>query len=155
MEIGNNNSIAKPGKDRTIATNYRPIALTCNLGKILEKIMNRRLKWMFEQHGWISPLQDGFRQFRSTADHLVQLETYICNSLAKKLNVMAVSLDIEKAYEMVWRHRIMDILIKRGFKGHILAYISNFLSNRRIQVRIGTNLSDIRTIHNGVPRLCD
>ena len=41
--------IKKPGKDSTKPTNYRPIALTCNLCKILEKIVNRRLRWVWEQ----------------------------------------------------------------------------------------------------------
>lgn len=44
--------IAKPHKDRTLPTNYKPIALTCNLCTLWEKMINRRLKWALEEKNW-------------------------------------------------------------------------------------------------------
>lgn len=37
--------IPKPGKDHRDAANYRPIALTCTMCKIMEKIINKRLDY--------------------------------------------------------------------------------------------------------------
>ena len=40
--------IPKPNKDTLLTENYRPIALKYCMGKILEKIINNRLKWLLE-----------------------------------------------------------------------------------------------------------
>ncbi|XP_076331654.1 uncharacterized protein LOC143236884 [Tachypleus tridentatus] len=62
--------ILKPGTDPTIPSNYRPIALTSCLSKILEGIINALLVWFF-----FSPTQCGFRRQCSTIDHLICLKT--------------------------------------------------------------------------------
>ena len=40
--------IPKPGKDKTEATNYRPIALTSCICKTMERMINDRLVWFLE-----------------------------------------------------------------------------------------------------------
>ena len=40
----------------------------------------------------------------------------------------AVCLDIEKAYDVVWRNRILKILHKHDLKANILNFINNFVS---------------------------
>ncbi len=67
--------LAKPNKDNMSPNNYRPISLTCNLCKLLEKMINRRLKWVLESNYWNTPNQFGFRRFRSTIDHLNHIHT--------------------------------------------------------------------------------
>lgn len=74
--------IPKPNKDHTKSTNYRPISLTCNLSKILEKMVCKRLRWKLEIEKFISPTQYGSRNMRSTTDYLINLEAYICDALA-------------------------------------------------------------------------
>ena len=69
--------IPKPNKDHTHPSNYRPIALTSCLCKLIEKMIHRRLMWFLETTGSLSGLQCGFRKTRSTLDHLVRLETFI------------------------------------------------------------------------------
>ena len=72
----------KPGKDTTDPKNYRPIALTSCLCKILEKIVNNRLVCILEQRKLISPWQrqSGFRRGRSTTDNILMLEANIRNA---------------------------------------------------------------------------
>lgn len=144
--------IPKPGKDPTVPSNYRPISLTCNLCKIWEKMVNTRLRWSLESKGWISQYQSGFRQFRSTTDHLVQFEANVCNAFIDNCHLIAVSMDIEKAYEMAWKARIIQILADQGFKGKIITYVNNFLKDRYIQVRLGNTLSETKNLANGLPQ---
>ena len=103
-------------------------------------------------NNWLSPTQNGFRQFRSTTDHLVQLESNICNAFSNNLHVIAVAMDIEKTYEMIWKKRIITILEEKGITGRVIDYIENFLKDRSIQVRINNTLSQIIETQNGVPQ---
>ena len=45
--------IPKPGKDKTEATNYRPIALTSCICKTMEIMINDRLVWFLESNNLI------------------------------------------------------------------------------------------------------
>ena len=45
--------IPKPGKDPTNPTNYRPIALT----SCMERMINRRLVWYLESHKLLTNVQ--------------------------------------------------------------------------------------------------
>lgn len=56
--------IGKPGKDKTEVKSYRPIALTSNLCKIMEKMITIRLGYVIEKRGMLSPHQSGFRNGR-------------------------------------------------------------------------------------------
>ncbi|GFT64956.1 RNA-directed DNA polymerase from mobile element jockey [Trichonephila clavipes] len=74
----------KPGKDPTSAINYRPIALTSCLSKLMERMVSARLMFHLESHNLLSPLQSGFRKSRSTTDNLLRLETSIREAFVKK-----------------------------------------------------------------------
>jgi len=69
--------IPKPAKDASDPNNYRPIALTSCLCKIMERMVNNRLVWFLERNKLITPLRCGFRKQRRTTDHLVRLESFI------------------------------------------------------------------------------
>ena len=104
--------IPKPAKDKPSPKNYRPISLTNNLCKLLERILNKRLVALLETNKVFVSQQSGFRQNRSTYDHLITLESAICDAFHKERHVIAVSIDIDKAIEMIWRHRVIKILEK-------------------------------------------
>src|SRR5436190_20639370 len=83
--------LLKQGQDKTSASSYRPISLTSCLSKVLERMVNRRLVWFLEHNNLIAPEQRGFRQGRSTSDHLVSMETAICNAFIERKSLVAVS----------------------------------------------------------------
>ena len=68
--------------------------------------MNNRLMWVLESKGLLASEQCSFRKNRSTADHLVQFDSYIRNAFAKKKkeHVLAIIFDLEKAYDTTWKH---------------------------------------------------
>ena len=57
--------ILKPDSDSSEPKSYRPISLTSVLGKLLEKILNKRLIWYLESNRIFTDSQYGFRKNRS------------------------------------------------------------------------------------------
>lgn len=82
--------IHKPGQPRNKPSSYRPISLTCNLCKIMEKMVNKRLLWLLETKNLLSAYQSGFRPNRSTMDNLVTLHTDISDAFVKQQDTLAV-----------------------------------------------------------------
>ena len=80
--------VPKPGKDTSNPSNYRPIALTSCIWKVMERMISSRLVWYLERNRLtcISPMQCGFRKQRSTTDHLVRLESFVREAFAVSLS---------------------------------------------------------------------
>ena len=144
--------ILKPGKDPKYPISYRPISLTSTLCKTMEKVINVRLVWILESEGHISPSQSGFRKNRSTVDHLVQFETHVRQALANKQHTIAIFFDLEKAYDKSWRYGILKSLYDFGLRGNLPHFLSSFLSNRTIKVKIGSTLSNPKQVDEGIPQ---
>ena len=144
--------IPKPGKDSSNPENYRPIALTSNICKIMEKMINERLTYYMESKGFMSKYQSGFRKGRNTMDPTICLEHEIRKAQINKESVVAVFFDIEKAYDMMWVEGLLVRLRKLGVKGRIYRWIEDFLTERSIQVRVGKSLSGKFKIENGTPQ---
>ncbi|GBL90828.1 putative RNA-directed DNA polymerase from transposon X-element [Araneus ventricosus] len=144
--------ILKPGKDATNPLNYRPIALTCCLCKLLERLVNRRLVHYLETNNIIHPHQSGFRKSRCTLDNLLSLETDIRLAFLQKKHLVAIFFDIEKAYDRTWRHGILSDLYAFGLRGNLPIFIRNFLRLRKFRVRVGFEFSDSYIQEEGVPQ---
>lgn len=144
--------ISKPNGNRLIPEGFRPISLTNCLCKVMEKLVNRRLCWFLESNDSLFNGQYGFRKYRSTADNISILESTIQNSFSKQESVIAVLLDLEQAYNKTWRLNILKMCISLGISGHLLKFISNFLSNRVFRILLGNYRSEIFELDNGVPQ---
>ena len=83
-------AIPKPGKLRSNPDNYRPIALTSCFGKIFERMVSKRLSYVFEKHSMLSKYQCGFRKNHSPVDQLVRLETDIRKGFKHRQHTAAV-----------------------------------------------------------------
>ena len=60
----------KPGKEPSKPINYRAITLTSHIGKIMERMINKRLMHCIEKRGLVT----GCRRGRSTMDPVLCLE---------------------------------------------------------------------------------
>ena len=144
--------IPKPGKDRTDPNNYRPIALTSCLCKIMERMINHRLTWFLQDNKIITKYQCGFQKGKSTTDHLVRLETYIRQGFVKNQHTVGVFFDLEKAYDTTWKGGIMKDLHEMGLKGRLPLFIDNFLKGRKFKVRLDNTHSSLNPQEEGVPQ---
>ena len=144
--------IPKPGKDRTDPNNYRPIAMTSCLCKIMERMINHRLTWFLQDNNIITKYQCGFQKGKSTTDHLVRLETYIRQGFVKNQHTVGVFFYLEKAYDTTWKGGIMKDLHEMGLKGRLPLFIDNFLKGRKFKVRLDNTHSSLNPQEEGVPQ---
>ena len=118
----------------------------------MESMVNVRLVYLIESENLIKNNQSGFRKGRSTLDHLVRLETEIKKAQARKQFLLAIFLDIEKAFDLVWRFGLLHKLKKYGINGRIFNFIQDFLQDRKIQVKVNEEKSELFDLPNGIPQ---
>lgn len=129
--------VLKPGKDARKAENYRTIQLTNCLGKLLEKMVNKRLTWFLETGKIMDEAQSGFRRNRSTMDNVTLLEGEVREALENDEYLVGVSFDLMRAYDLTWRRKILEELIKSGLKGQMVKYVMGLLEGRRVKMVMG------------------
>ena len=143
--------IFKSGSKSEIS-NYRPISLISNIAKILEKIIYVRLESFFHSNNLLAHNQFGFVKKKGTKDALSYLMNLIYNKLDKSKPIAITFLDLAKAFDTVNHAILLDKLYNYGIRGIAHALISNYLSNRKQKVRIGTTESCYETVTTGVPQ---
>ncbi|MCG8049253.1 MAG: reverse transcriptase domain-containing protein, partial [Candidatus Thiodiazotropha endolucinida] len=144
--------IPKPNKDKLDPQSYRPISLTSCTCKIMETMIGKRLTGHIEKNNLISDNQSGFRPNRSTTDQLVRLESEINKAFMEHRSLVAVALDLEKAFDLMWSTGTIAKLKEKGINGNMLQWIHNFLIDRKIQTRVGDKTSEQKTLENGCPQ---
>ena len=142
----------KPGKTTTDTANYRPIALTTCVGKLLERIVHTRLMQHLESNNLISQIQFGFRKNHSTTDSLLRLRNFVQENKRQRRYSAAIFFDLKKAYDTIWKHGLLKDLNQYNIKGHMAKYIYNFLQNRTFRVKVGSSFSPLREQVEGVPQ---
>lgn len=119
--------IRKPGKDPSKPPNYRPIALTSNVCKIMEGTVTEQLTYFVEKRGLLSYHQSGVRKGRGTLDPIVSLENEIKKAQINKESVITVFFNVEKAYDVMWKDGLLIKLKATGIGGRILNWIKEEL----------------------------
>ena len=61
-------------------------------------------------------------------------------------------IDLQRAFDLVWHDGLLYNIKKLGLEGNIFNFIRDFLRNRTIQVRVGSELSSVRVLENGTPQ---
>lgn len=138
--------------DRHCISNYRPISLLPTLAKVIEKIINKRLKTYLEKHNILSPNQHGFREHRSTLDAVKQLTSFLVDKLDKHKKTLAIFLDLKKAFDTVSVPILIKKLENMGIRGLPLLLFQDYLSNRKQAVKVGDLYSVEENINYGVPQ---
>ena len=144
--------ILKPDKPKEKVTSYRPITLLNTMGKLLERIIKRRMEFKLEKEVLLSGYQCGYRRGQGTTTALIRLENEIRKSLDKGEVCIVVYFDLANAFDKVWHTGILYKLARMGFKGDILRWLRNYFINRKIKVRIDGQYSEELPILAGVPQ---
>ena len=72
-----------------------------------------------KKNGKLHPNQAGFRKGRQTIDQLIRLEQETSDAFQKKENVAAVFVDLQQAYDHVWRAGLLYKMQMMGIQGNV------------------------------------
>lgn len=144
--------IRKPGKPAQSLDSYRPISLTSCVGKLMERLVLRRLTWYMETIGALPDELCGFRAKRCTADAIGDLASTLEEARASHQTVYCVFLDIHKAFDALPHATIRQRLRHFGITGRLYSYVCAFLTRRCFFVRVPGAVSSRRSVTQGVPQ---
>ena len=138
--------------DAMLCTNYRPISLLPCISKVFEKILFEHIYTYLKANNLINRHQSGFTPGDSTINQLIA----ICNNIHKSLDVndevLAVFLDLSKAFDKVWHKGLLYKLELCGITGNLLDWLKSYLSGRKQKVVLNGASSSVLELHAGVPQ---
>lgn len=139
------------GKGYTL-DNIRPIALTSNLVKLIERIIYARMAKFIDDNDLLSPHQIGFRPGCSIWHAHVDLESRIKLARYRRQIAALVTLDISKAYDSVEYNILLHQLQSYNFPNYLVSWFHNFLNDREFYCSLKGHSSPYHRQSRGVPQ---
>ena len=133
-------------------SNYRPITLLSQLGKIFESTLEIEIRSFAESNNLIDNNQSGFRKNGSTMDNLYIVTQKIKEAFNRKRQVDGIFIDFEKCFDKVWKEGVLYKMYKLGFNKHLIHLMRSFLFNKKNYIKINGTLSDIFETLAGLPQ---
>uniref|UniRef100_A0A1W7R9Y4 Polyprotein n=1 Tax=Hadrurus spadix TaxID=141984 RepID=A0A1W7R9Y4_9SCOR len=139
------------GSHQESATKYRPISLLSVLGKVLDKLMTRRLSYWINFKRGISQYQFGFMAQTSAEDALERVITIIQELRQNHKYVTVISLDIQGAFDNAWWPLILHHLRTLQCSLNLYTLVTDFFTNRKAFLCAGGRNHE-RTLKKGCPQ---
>ena len=129
----------------------RPIALTSVLLKLQKSYV---VSWLKEDiHGKITEAQYGGRSGSSAVLSLIYLLHKWHVSLDIPGSVIRIMfLDFRKAYDLIDHSIVLENCCKIGIRPSLVTWLASYLSGRTQVTKYGSEISDKRIVHGGVPQ---
>ena len=133
-------------------SNHRPILLLNPLGKVMERIVFKHIYNHMHTNNLLYRYQSGFLPGHSTTFQLIDIYHSICNTFDNNQFSCMVFCDISKAFDRVWHQGLIFKLKQYGISNDLLAFLTNYLSNRKQSVVLNDSISSNLPLTAGVPQ---
>ena len=145
--------IKSHGLDPNIFKNYRPVSNLTFIGKLIERVVLKRLNQHLTDNNLNIDNQSAYKQNNSTETLLIRITNDILIASDKKSAVVVMLIDLSAAFDTVDHTLLLKILKNEiGLRGTVLKWFESFLRGRSQRVRIGEVISDDIVIMFGVPQ---
>ena len=125
--------------------------LSC-VSKVLEGLIDDHIRSHLVATNFLSPAQHGFRSAHSCTTNLLLAQESWSQAIDSGGGVDVVYLDFAKAFDRVDHTILLHKLAGCGVSGSLLAWLQDYLRNRKFRVRVHGHLSDIHPAPSGVPQ---
>ena len=120
----------------TTHNNYRPISLLNSAGKVLEKIIDKRLGMWIEEKKILQEEQGGFRPGYSTADRVFVINALVEKHCKGKGKLYVALIDLKSAFDSVDRVLLLNVLLNLGLPAPFLQILSSMYSLNKSFVKV-------------------
>ena len=138
--------------DKSLPSNYRPISLLSNIGKLQERIIFKHIYNHLHENNLLYKYQSGFLPNHSTTYQLIDIYHHICQTFDTDQFSCTVFCDVSKAFDRVWHKGLIFKLKQYGISGSLLNCVTDYLNNRTQRVFIRSCMSSSLPINAGVPQ---
>ncbi len=146
-------ALPKPGKrSRTLPWSYRLISLLSCLGKVLERVIARRLAYIALKYKLFSPLHFGGTPRRSAVDTASTLTNDVEKAFQDQKVVIALAFDIKSAFDRVKEARLIERLLQQDIPLPMIRSIALFLNDRAASMRLDGETDDQEPVKIEVPQ---
>ena len=150
-KTANITAIHKKG-NKKLASNYRPVSLTCLICKKMEEITRDHIMKFLKKTGTLSKKQFGFIAGRSTVLQLLKVMDEWTKIIDEGGEIDVIFMDFMKAFDKVPHRRLILKLKSYGIDGPLLNWIEDFLKNRKQRVVVNGCKSEWKNVASGVPQ---
>jgi hypothetical protein len=140
------------GGDRSVPSNYRPISLTSVCCKVMERLIETRIRAYLESNDLLNSTQHGFRKGHSCTSQLCTFHYDVAGAIDANRQVDAFLIDFAKAFDKVPHGKLVTKLQNCGIHLTYIKWIIDFLLDRQQRVKVGGTLSDPIAVTSGVPQ---
>jgi hypothetical protein len=146
--------LKKPALEKDIHKSYRPVSNLPFISKVLEKVVETRLKKHLASNYLHDCVQSAYRTGHSTETALLRVHHDITCALDKNRCAVLVMLDLSAAFDVI-DHTILRKRLEYSFgtSGGALQWLLSYLQDRTQRIAIGSVLSDEFHLQCGVPQV--
>ncbi|KAK0141045.1 RNA-directed DNA polymerase from mobile element jockey [Merluccius polli] len=131
---------------------YRPVAITSNAFKSLEKIMIEKLQTAVEPA--LDKYQFAYTKNRTTSDAIATVMHLVLKHLENPAGYARLLFVDFSAFNLIQPHILLKKLVQLNVNPFLIRWYYSFLSNRPQQVKFNSALSDLAVCSTGAPQGC-
>ena len=133
--------------------NFRPVSNLQFLGKLIERVVLKRLNEHLSNNNLNVPNQYGYKKGHSTESILIKITNDLLIASDKNSATVLLLLDLSAAFDTVDIDKLLLILCNEiGIKGKALLWFKSFLTSRSMRVKINNSFSDTVILEFGIPQ---
>lgn len=137
------------GEEDSEISNWRPITIYSVLRRIIERIIDSKLRSQVE----LNSNQRGFiRGIPGCHVNTKLINACLIHSRQKKYSCVVVFLDISKAFDRIGHEHIRRSLVAKGVAPNLTSLIMNMLTQNKVRIEVGGKLTEAILIKTGVPQ---
>ena len=117
-------------------------------------MITKKITNFLETSDILSEIQGGFRKDRRCEDHIFSLKSITSIRKSEGKSTYLAFLDFKKAFDSVWRDKLLVTAWEVGIRGNAFSIINNIYSNVQSMVRFGEIQTDMFVIEEGLKQGC-